>query len=142
VLALSGPDVDGARLDAELTFPARIKEGLTKWRVGMPAYINDRETQVVQGTGANGLTATLYFDSESGLLVRQIRYVDSPVGRMPTQFDYSDYRVVAGVRMPHKWTMTWLDGKENYELSEVRANVPVDAAKFAKPPAPKPPKTN
>ncbi len=142
VLQLSGADVDGYKLDAELTFPTRIKESLTKWRVGMPAYMNDREVQVVQGTGANGLNATLYFDSESGLLVRQIRYVESPVGRQPTQFDYSDYREVNGVKIPFKWTMTWLDGRDNFELSEVRGNVPVDAAKFAKPPAPVAPKTN
>ena len=36
--------------------------------------------------------------------MRQVRYNDSPVGRIPTQTDYSDYREVAGVKMPFKWT--------------------------------------
>jgi outer membrane lipoprotein-sorting protein len=52
---------------------------------------------------------------------------------MPTQFDYSDYREVAGVKMPFRWTMTWLDGRENVELSDVLPNVSIDAAKFGKP---------
>jgi len=87
----------------------------------------------VQGTTPGGSIATLYFDPNTGLLVRMRRYAASPVGRMPTQFDFSDYRDVAGVKMPFKWTMTWLDGRENVELSEVQPNVPIDAAKFAKP---------
>ena len=67
------------------------------------------------------------------------RYAASPVGRRPTQYDYSDYREVAGVKMPFKWTMTWLDGRENVELSEVQPNVPMEAAKFAKPAPSAPP---
>jgi len=137
VLAVAGADLDGFRVDAELSFPARIKQIATKWRVGRPIAIKDRDAQVVQGTGAGGVTATLFFDAENGLLVRQIRYVESPVGRLPTQVDYSDYRDVAGVKLPFKWTVTWLDGRDNIELTEVRANVPVDAARFAKPAPPK-----
>jgi outer membrane lipoprotein-sorting protein len=75
---------------------------------------------------------------ESGLLVRSVRYTDSPVGRIPTQIDYSDYRDVAGVKMPFKWTTTWLDGRDMFEISEVQPNVAIDAAKFARPSAPVP----
>jgi hypothetical protein len=64
-----------------------------------------------------------------------IRYANSPVGRVPTQFDYSDYRDVAGAKMPFRWTMTWLDGRENVELSEVKPNAAIDVGKFAKPAA-------
>src|SRR5688572_2020708 len=136
VLALAGTDLDGARLDAELAFPARIKQVLTKWRTGLPTVIDDREVQVVQGTGAGGVTGTLYFDAETGLLVRQVRYVTSPVGNLPTQVDYSDYREVAGVKMPFRWTLTWINGRDNIELTEVRPNVPIDAGRFARPAPP------
>ena len=70
------------------------------------------------------------------MLVRQVRYTDSPVGRLPTQIDYSDYRDVAGVKMPFKWTTTWLDGRDTFEITGVQPNVAIDAAKFAKPAAP------
>jgi photosynthetic reaction center cytochrome c subunit len=133
VLAMSGGAVDGAKLEAELAFPSRIKDVLTKWRVGFPGMINDREVQVVQGTAAGGSLATLYFDSESGLLVRMIRYSDSIVGRTPTQIDYSDYRDVAGLKIPFHFIVSWLDGKENFELADIQANVPVDAARFGQP---------
>jgi photosynthetic reaction center cytochrome c subunit len=134
VVSLTGGELEGAKLDAELSFPVRIKESLGQWRVGRPATIDNRKVQVVQGTSASGAAiATLYFDAESGLLVRVVRYANSPVGRIPTQYDYGDYREIAGVKMPFRWTMTWLDGRENVELTEVQPNVPIDPAKFAKP---------
>jgi len=133
VLPLTGNALEGARLDAQLAFPAQIKQALGQWRAGFPTTINDHDVQVVQGTAPGGTLATLYFDAESGVLVRQVRYAASPVGRMPTQIDYSDYRDVSGSKMPFKWTLTWLDGKETVELTEVRANAAVEASRFAKP---------
>ena len=133
VMQLSGTILEGVRLDAELSFPARIKQLLTKWRVGFSTTINDRDVQVVQGTGTGGSLATLYFDSETGLLVRFLRYSESVVGRTPTQIDYSDYRDVGGIKMPFKWTVGWLDGKENFEMTDIQTNVAIDAAKFGKP---------
>jgi hypothetical protein len=35
--------------------------------------------------------------------------------------------------MPFKWTFGWVSGREDYVLTEVQPNVPVDASKFAKP---------
>jgi photosynthetic reaction center cytochrome c subunit len=140
VLALSGQDLAGARLDASLSFPIGIKQALTKWRVGSMTAIDDRDVQVVQGTSTEGAVATLYFDAESGLLVRQLRYVDSPVGRIPTLIDYADYRDVSGVKMPFRWILTWLDGKETFELSGVKPNVSIDAARFGRPATPVAPK--
>lgn len=135
VLTLAGEDLEGARLDAEIFFPGRAKQTVPQWRAGTPLEIDDKDVQVVQGTSAGGVIATLYFDAESHLLVRSVRYTNSPVGRIPTRFDYSDYRDVDGVKMPFKWTVTWLDGRESFELTDVQPNVVIDAAKFAKPPA-------
>jgi outer membrane lipoprotein-sorting protein len=136
VLALSPQEVDGLKLEADLALPGGLKKALANWRVGLSTVINDREVQVVQGTTARGGTATLYFDAESGLLVRHVRYNDSPVGRISRQTDYSDYREVAGVKMPFKWTDTWLDGRDVVEITDVQPNVNIDAAKFVQPAAP------
>jgi photosynthetic reaction center cytochrome c subunit len=131
--ALSGGDLEGVRLDAELSLPARIKQALRQWRAGYPASIDDHEVDVVQGTSDGRYPVNLYFDSQTGLLVRLVRYADSPVGLSPTQIDYADYREIAGVKMPFRWTVTWLDGRSIIQLSEVRPNVPIDAAMFARP---------
>jgi photosynthetic reaction center cytochrome c subunit len=133
VLALSGSDLDGVRLEAELSFPARIKETLGQWRVGYPTEIDDKPVQVVQGSRPGGALATFYFDSASGLLVRLVRYASSRVGRLPTQIDYADYREVSGIKVPFRFKVTWLDGLEDVQLTDVQLNVPVDGVKFAKP---------
>jgi hypothetical protein len=131
--ALGGSELDGARIDAQLSFPAQIRKALTGLRVGPPDNIDGRDVRVVQGTGSRGLVATLYFDRESGLLVRMVRFGSSPIGRAPTQVDFSDYREVAGagVRMPFRWTFGWLNGRDTFELKEVRVNVPIDPGVFA-----------
>ena len=56
------------------------------------------------------------------------------------QADYADYRDVAGVKFPHKFTTTGLDGRDTFELTQVRANTAIDAAKFAKPAPSTPPR--
>ena len=136
VIPLTGGDLEGAKLDAELSFPSGIKQILGQWRVGFPSEIDDQEVQVVQGVGDGGALATLYFDAKSGLLVRMMRYTNSRVGRFPTQIDYSDYREVAGVKIPFRWIVTWLDGREMFELSDVQPNVKIDSGKFGKPAEP------
>jgi hypothetical protein len=133
LIELTGTALEGAKLEAALAFPSHLKDLLSRWRVGFPTTINDRDVQVVQATGAGGLLATLYFDSETGQHVRAIHYSDSIVGRTPTQIDYSDFREVAGVQMPFKWTVSWLDGKENFEMQKIEANVSIDPSRFAKP---------
>ena len=75
----------------------------------------------------------LYFDKESGLLLRQVRYIETKVGTNPLQIDYKDYRAVNGVKLPYTWTVTWTNGQSTYEVREYQANAEIDAAKFAKP---------
>ena len=129
----TGGELEGVRLDARMAFPGRIKEFLTNWRVNLPTTIDGREVNVVQGSGANGLVATFYFDRQTGLLNRMVRYANSAMGRVPTQTDYADYRPVAGVMVPFRWTFSWLDGRDRVVLTDVQPNVPIDAAKFARP---------
>jgi photosynthetic reaction center cytochrome c subunit len=133
MLTLTGGNLDGARVDAALSFPSGIKQALSDWRDGFPATsIDGRDVEVVQGTSGKS-NVKLYFDKQSGLLVRQVRYAQTIVGPNPTQIDYSDYREVAGVKLPFNWVVTWTDGQSKFEMSQVQPNVTIDAARFAKP---------
>ena len=131
---LPGPEFDGGKLDAVLGFPGGIKQALTDWKVGFPVTtIDDKEVNIVQGTGAGKTRVKLYFDEKTGLLTRQVRYADTPVGMVPTQVDYADYREVAGVKLPYHIVITWTDGQSDIQLTDIQANARIDAAKFAKP---------
>jgi photosynthetic reaction center cytochrome c subunit len=149
---LSGGDLDGARLDAQLSFPGQIKQVLTNLKTGPPGTITDlpapasqaslqkdvtlgqtHDVDVVQGNGPRGLLVTLYFDRKTGLLLRELRYGNSPIGRVPTQVDFADYRDVNGIKLPFRITYAWLDGRDSIVLNEIKTNVPVSEAKFGRP---------
>ncbi|HEX4138060.1 MAG TPA: photosynthetic reaction center cytochrome c subunit family protein [Bryobacteraceae bacterium] len=130
---VTGNELDGERLDAQMAFPGQIKQVLNNWRLGYPDTVNGHSVNIVQGTGPRGLLATLYFDKTTNLLTRVVRYVPSTVGRMPTQADFDDYRDVNGIKFPFKYTYSWLDGKDSFQLTGVQINVPIDAARFSKP---------
>jgi photosynthetic reaction center cytochrome c subunit len=130
---VTGSELDGLKLDAELSFPGQIKQVLTNLRIGYNESIDGKEVQVVQGNGPRNLLATLFFEKSSGLLVRIIRYSRTPIGRVPTQVDYYDYRDVNGIKFPFKYKFSWLDGRDSFTISSVKTNVPIDESKFGKP---------
>jgi hypothetical protein len=138
VKPLSGGELDNARLDAQMFFPGQIKQYLHDWRTGFaPTTVDEHPAQVVQATAPGGTRVKLFFDTKSGLLLRVARFADTPLGFNPSEVDYSDYRDVAGVKVPFHWTLTWTDGRSDFDMTDVQANVPVDAAKFGEAVLPK-----
>jgi hypothetical protein len=135
LVTLTGGNLDRARLEAILLFPAGIRQAFSQWRVGR-GVLGDQEVLVVQASEAGQPVVNLYFD-DSGLLVRLVRFTQTPVGFVPTQIDYSDYRDVAGVKMPFRRKVSQTYMQMTIELSDVQPNVPIDAARFARP-APRP----
>jgi len=132
---LIGSELDGARFEAQLAFPGQLKPALSNWRGAATRSLGDRDFVVVQGTGPRGFLATLYFDPKTSLLSRLVRYGPSPIGRMPTQIDYADYRDVEGIKFPFEYKFTWLDGRYTAKLSKIETNVAIDATKFGRPAA-------
>jgi hypothetical protein len=130
---LAGGELDGARLDAQLSFPAQIARTLTGLRTGPIAELNGKEYYLVQGNGARGAFVSLFFDRETGLLARTIRYTPSQIGKVPTQVDYENYRDVGGIKFPFKWTFTWLEGRDSFDFMDVKFNTPIDPSKFGEP---------
>jgi len=131
LLTLTEGNLDRARLEAIVAFPAGVRRAFPKWRVGRTA-IDDREVRVVQGIGDAQALANFYFD-DSGLLVRMVRWTRTPVGFVPTQVDYADYRDVAGVKVPFHRSVSQTYMQMNVDLTDVQPNVTIDAAKFARP---------
>ncbi len=132
---MAGAEVDAARLDADFYFATHAKEMFSPLRMGSPDKIGDQPVYTVIGVRQGQPPVRLYFDESSGLLVRLVRYAETPVGRNPTQIDYADYREVDGVKVPFRWTLARPGGRFTIQINEVKQNMPVDDAKFAKPPA-------
>ena len=147
VLPITGGRLTSAKAIAQFAFPTGIKDSLTRWIVS-PEFTTssaepgaedagERQVYVLQGNTPRRLPIKLYFDKNTGLLVRIVSYVDTVLGLIPAQTDYSNYKDVNGIKMPFHWAQTWTDGKSVFDLTDVQVNAAVDDAKFGKPAAPK-----
>ena len=126
-------DAKGSALDSEFYLPLTMKEVFTQLRPGRPDKIGEVNVVTLTGTRQGLPPVRFFFDANSGLLVRMVRYTENPLGRMPVQIDYADYRDVDGVKTPFRWTLSRPNGRFTIQLSEVKANVPIEDSKFAKP---------
>jgi hypothetical protein len=131
LMTFTGGNLAGARLDALLAFPAGLQKAFSQW-LGTTTLIGDDEVTLLQASNPGELPVNFYFDGD-GLLVRTVWWNRTSVGTVPTQTEYRDYRDVAGVKMPFRVLLTWTNGQNTIELSEVRPNVAIEAARFARP---------
>lgn len=137
VREMQGNDLDGAAIDADLHLATHLKQMFSEAKVQGTEKIGDRETYEIVGQRDGKTPIRLYFDEQSGLLVRLVRFGETALGWLPTQIDYTDYRDTDGVKIPYGWTLARTGGRFTIRVSEVKQNVAVDDEKFVKPaPAP------
>jgi|SRR5579863_5233948 photosynthetic reaction center cytochrome c subunit len=132
---MHGGDVDGAAIDADLHLATHLKAMFTELKVRGTERVGDSDAYVVVGQREGKTPIRLYFDTQAGLLVRMVRFGETALGRLPVQIDYADYRATDGVKIPYRWTLARPGGRFTIQVSEVKQNIPVDEAKFAKPAA-------
>jgi len=131
-LQYTGGNFTGARIDALVQIaPHTIQKAYSQWQVSED-LVDDQPVTVLQGTNQGETPVNLYFDA-AGLLVRLVRWNDTAVGPVPTQFDFSDYREAGGVRKPYQWIRAWTNNRVVFKLKDVRINAPVDASRFQRP---------
>ncbi len=133
VREMSSSDVEAARQDADLSFALHIKQMFRELHAERPEKISNHQANVVVGSNPGQAPVRLYFDDQSGLLVRLMRYSESPLGRNPTRIDYADYRDEGGTRVPFRWTIARPSGRFTIQVEKIEQNVAVDDARFAKP---------
>jgi hypothetical protein len=130
-----GADLAAAQMDADLQFPLHIRQIFPELRVEYPEKIEGRETDVLLAKRQGQPPVKFYFDRQSSLLVRLVRYTESPLGRNPSRIDYADYRDVDGVQIPFRVTISQPGATSTIQVKQVQQNVLIDVAKFAKPAA-------
>jgi photosynthetic reaction center cytochrome c subunit len=124
-----------ARLEADLQLPIHSQQFFSEIKSGNPEKIGDHDVYVVSGGSAGEVVAKFYFDEHSGLLLRMLRYSDSPIGRNPTQVDYSDYRDQGKVKVPFQRTIATPRSRYSVRIEQVRDNEPFDETIFSRPAA-------
>ena len=131
-------DLDAARLEDGFYFAERWKQLFSGLKVNDKLEsVDGHEAYVVEGRTAIFPLVKIYFDKESGLLLRQESYYETWVGRFYTRTDFADYRDVDGLKIPFHWTTSKIRGVLfSYQIDRMERNVPIDDARFVMPVAP------
>ena len=133
VREMHGGELDVARVDADPHLPLHIRKVCGDLRLENRTRIGEHTAYSVSCSDKGRRLIDLYFDEDTKLLIRMMRYQESPLGRLPTQIDYDDYRDAGGFKIPFRWITTQADGSAVTQLEHVESNVPIDPAEFARP---------
>jgi hypothetical protein len=113
----------------------KLKEQFTRLNVAGKEKIDGRDVYVLRGTSAGNKRERLYFDVQTGLLVRRVTISRTAIGNIPEQVDFDDYRDVDGMKVPFTIKVFAVDPffTSTRKLTEVKLNVPIDEKRFNKP---------
>lgn len=140
VRELAGTQLFYLRRYPDLFRDIKLQGQFSRLSYGGKEKIDGKDVFVLRGIGLDGKGERLYFDAQTGLLVRRITSTTTIVGLIPEQVDYEDYRDVDGMKVPFTIRITAIDSfwSSTRKFTEIKLNVPVDETKFKKPPAPAP----
>ncbi len=136
VQELTGAMLAAVRRNAQFYRWLRMKELFAKLEVSGTAKVGDREAYVMQATPPEGFAETFYFDAETGLLLKRDYKLEAPEGLLSFETFYDDYRDVDGIKLPFALRRVGPDNVLILKFTEIKQNVELDDAKFAKPTVP------
>jgi hypothetical protein len=133
-------DTARAKRASDFHEPLNLKQQYAKVTVQGIEKVNNRDAYVVVGVPQDDTPERMYFDTQTGLLLRKQTVLPTPIGNSPFQMDFEDYRDTgSGVKVPFLIQMnpanprTELAPSATLRITKVDDNVPIEAAKFAKP---------
>lgn len=130
---LEGRELADTVRDADLLRYVNLRATYPQMRVLSSEQIAGREAYAVGATSREDSREKLYFDAQTGLLVRKYVAFKTAFGTIPEVTDFDDYRAVSGVKMP--FTIAWSRPPFGSvkKFTEIKLNVLVDESKFDRP---------
>jgi photosynthetic reaction center cytochrome c subunit len=130
---LSGDDLIRLKDSAASNPGMNLKKNYAQLEVKDVARIGGHDAYRIIASRTSASPDQYYFDAQSGLLLQISLQIDSPLGAIPQDTDYEDYREVSGVKVPFVIRVVRSDGATIYKWDQIQANVSVDASRFEKP---------
>jgi len=130
---MTGPDAATSRLFTRAYEPVTTLPDSA--RVTGKETVDGHEAWMVTAAIDDHTRQRIWFDASTGLPVRRLITVDSPVGRIPTQTDFDDYREVDGVKLPFTLKVSSVNGGQNAtrKYSSIELGKAIDATMFDAP---------
>lgn len=127
---ISEQDLAELERDAEFYKDIDLKRLYAQMSITGKEKIGDQQAYVIETKSYNGSSERLYFDVQTGLLIRRYKEFKIAIGSFPTQTDYQDYKEVDGIKLP--FTLRWsIPGRTwGRKITEVKHNTMIDDANF------------
>jgi zinc protease len=138
---LSGGELDDARREANFYHALELRKNYTKITVTGIERVDEHDTYALEATRAQGAPDRMYFDMQTGLMVRSVNQRYTPDGVTEFTADVDDYTEVDGVKLPFTVRQTGASATFVIRFTEVHHNLQLTDAQFAKPPAEPPAET-
>lgn len=132
---LTGGQLAGIMRSADFYGDINLKELYPKMTVKGKESVDGHDAYVIDAVAKDGSPETWYFDAETGLKVRNISQGEGPNGPVEVDTELGDYREVDGIKYPFMIHQSLGEISYTIRLTDVKQNVPIDDAKFAKPAA-------
>jgi hypothetical protein len=129
---LEGVDAAQVARPTDFGIAATLKTKYTNLNVRRYENVDGKQAIVVDGRRSDIVSESLYFDRESGLLVRRVIRTKTAYGDLQEQVDYSDYRDAGGVKVPFQIKHSTWSQVTTEKFTDVKVNAPVDDAVFVK----------
>ena len=120
--------------DAEVYRAGKIKSLYYELKLENKVRLSGRDVYMVEGKPERGPAEKLFFDEETGLLVRwdMVRKVPNR-GHVFVKVHLDDYREIDGLKVPFKVRFAFESFDFTLKLDEWKHNVSIDDAVFRKP---------
>lgn len=130
---LTGEQAETIKRGAVFNAPLKWRELFAKAELKGKEKVGERDVWAVVLTPAKGGPTTQYFDAENGLMLKVTSPAVGDQGEYTAITEFSDYRDVDGVKEPFVLKNTIPMGDLIIKFTEVKHNVAIEDAKFAKP---------
>jgi outer membrane lipoprotein-sorting protein len=132
---LSGAAAEDSKRQADFYHQINMRKYYSNWKVTGTEKIGDHDAYVVEATSLAGDVDKMYFDTQSGLMLRAITTLHTAQGAAVIQSELSDYRDTDGIKLPFKVHQSSAQTEYTITFSEVHHNVDLSDGQFAKPAA-------
>jgi hypothetical protein len=133
ITQLTGIELGRARRDADFYQSANLRQAYMRFVVGGIEQVNNRDAYVVIGLPRGDTPERLYFDVQTGLLLRRQTVTPTPFGSSPMNVDYEQYRDVGdGTKYPFLIRTTTTTQRHIVRVERVQNNVPIENSRFAR----------
>jgi zinc protease len=132
---LSGAELDDAKREADFYHPLDLKKLYAKMTVTGTEKVAEHDAYVIEAASAGGDPDKMYFDTQSGLLVRAVNHRHTPDGVAVFQAEVEDYKDVDGIKLPFTVHQTSAESAFTIRFTEIHHNLQLADEQFAKPAA-------